>query len=686
VKITDSKVIGSIVIISIFLAAGVYFRFSDVQTAWKICRNTNPDLKYCVYDIEREGKGITQVEILTHNIETASPDDFIRWRITKDDITVYNGRFIGARAKWYVDYYKTYGTDEWVNLKRKVKKVSLKLEEFRKDGFVILRKDTEYYATKSLSGTGGHLIEEFKVGQDWHKYSVRWIPSEERMNYKHRLRWKVDSFGIGVNHEGVYKKTMLFDFDRSVVVNWMDAAEDFNFATLTSKNLEVNFKEKTGEIYIDPSIGIGRAANDFFSLESSTSQCLGRCEAVFTISNPLPVTIDTGDTGEFAIEFKKRSHRSNNLREWYIEVEETIEYDANMPVRGSKDVWTCIEGDKCFWSKEIVGYSLEKKIYRKWVKTNFNDIVLEPGETKRIKLVGFKIPKTGENDVDWIPIIAGFRISEHAWWNSNWQNKKQIFVPNNANLNKGATILAEVDLSALTVRSDLYDVRMVDENLNLEIGVDIQGTSSSTDANLGFFLNHPIAAGQTDVNYYYMYYNNPDASAPTNLNYEHTSVCNFEDSPCNFTAGDQNSGTVKFGVYSYGAADTTDNITISSLGGYKDFNYSTWFYTEDLGGYTLLDLSVWPYDICKAGIINTGELAYYDGAGARFISLGSASANTWYYLTINYADNASDVNSCSYTFIDASGPTRFCCISMIADPAISILSLTILIMACLTLQ
>lgn len=650
-NIKDKQVIGAIVVFAVLLGSGAYFYFSDVQTIWNACLNENPDLKYCVYSVEREDKGITQVELLTHNITTEDPTDFIRWRMSKDELTLYNGRFIGAKAKWYVDYLKTYGTDEWVNLQRKVRKIELEIETHPEDGFVILRKTTEYYATKSRSGTGGHLIEEFKVGQDWHKYTVEFIPSDNRMNTTHRLRWKLNSFGIGLEAERILKNDLILEFDRLVMVNWIDAQKDFNYGTLTSNNLEVIFNDKKGGNYfLDPSIGIGLAANDYFTLISNTDQCLSKCEAIFSITNPTDSLIETSDVRKYKFDFSRKSLESNNLKGWYVEVEEPVDY--NYALTDTKEICEKEDVNKdgidCWNEDYVSGYEIRERL--EWQRKPINSIILAPLETKRVKIVGEKIPKTGENNIDWVPTVAGFRISEHAWWNSNWVNKRPIFLVAQ-DLNKWTTQELQIDFTdgnfSGKVLANLDDVRVVDENVFVELARVLTGTSSDTDANLFFRMNNALSSGASSAELnetYYIYYNNSGASAPTDRNAAMTTVCGWEDDETNCAyeviGGSTISWDSKFGNNSR-LIDNGDSIRSNIPLGFQsqDYNYSVYWSTDSTtaDGKILYTRSAIDADLCYMQLAGDGLVHYFDG-GSNLTVPYVYDINTWYRSELLYED------------------------------------------------
>lgn len=84
-----------------------------------------------------------------------------------------------------------------------------------------------------------------------------------------------------------------------------------------------------------------------------------------------------------------------------------------------------------------------------------------------------------------------------------------------------------LDFSAMNIQcADLNDLRIVDENQDVELKRDVFGTSSSTDGNVTFELANPIEVGEHD-GIFYIYTNNNACPAPTGLDI--TILEDFED-------------------------------------------------------------------------------------------------------------------------------------------------------------
>ena len=120
-------------------------------------------------------------------------------KINNDNFTFYSNRYIAAQDYWYVEYYKTYGTDEWVTLNRKPSLINTFINETESE-YNIYRR-TPYYGTASNKGTAGVLysswsfnkkpqsIEDFPTS-----YNTRFVPNLGLTTKPrtYRLIWKID--------------------------------------------------------------------------------------------------------------------------------------------------------------------------------------------------------------------------------------------------------------------------------------------------------------------------------------------------------------------------------------------------------------------------------------------------------------------------------------------------------------
>ena len=167
-KWTFSIIVGMVVLLSI---AGVRLYNSD----YKLLFTDMPEQDVFILEYDAGNK----IEIVTRS----SVCDYALFRVTKDVFSAKCGYRKLLDAKWYLEYYKTYGEDEWVRLQRKPSLISLDVSQ-TDEGFII-KKVTPYYATKSRSGSAGNLIETFYVTKDRVKSSLEFVTP-----YKTR-RWRV---------------------------------------------------------------------------------------------------------------------------------------------------------------------------------------------------------------------------------------------------------------------------------------------------------------------------------------------------------------------------------------------------------------------------------------------------------------------------------------------------------------
>jgi hypothetical protein len=242
------------------------------------------------------------------------------------------------------------------------------------------------------------------------------------------------------------------------------------------------------------------------------------------------------------------------------------------------------------------------------------------------------------------------------WWNANWASKKAIQLPNQ-DMNAGETIQIEgINFSGMNVLANLNDVRVVDENLNVELDRLCDGTSASTDGNCFFFTDYNFTKNDSDMNTtYYLYYGNPVAGAPPDSNVERARVCNFELGNCEISGTTiQQKAVVKFGMWdgstiTNGAARFFDSSF--STNGMWDWNYSGWIRAADATQYSVFRISAAVDHVCSIGVFNDAFYILYNGDESEAY-FGTSADDTWYKFIIHYKDG--DAN-CGYQIKDSTG-------------------------------
>jgi len=226
-KWTFSIIIGTIVLLSI---AGVRLYNSD----YKLLFTEMPQQDVFILEYDSGNK----VEIVTRS----SVCPYALFRVTKDVFSVKCGYRRLLDAKWYLEYFKTYGDDEWVRLQRKPSLISLDVSQ-TENGFTI-KKITPYYATKSRSGSAGNLIETFEITKDRVKSSL-----EFDTQYTSR-RWRV-IWNTEPNIEVIDDQSDFLKLKKELNIFFADelfASRQDNFAY---------YEEQTGSFKIDPLILFG---------------------------------------------------------------------------------------------------------------------------------------------------------------------------------------------------------------------------------------------------------------------------------------------------------------------------------------------------------------------------------------------------------------------------------------------
>ncbi|KKK63785.1 hypothetical protein LCGC14_2990790, partial [marine sediment metagenome] len=226
-KWTLSIIVGTLILLSI---AGVRLYSSDYK--YLIASMPEQDVFILEYDSGNK------IEIVTKS----SVCDYALFRVTKDKFSAKCGYRKLLDTQWYLEYYKTYGTDEWVRLNRKPSLISLDVSK-TENGFLI-KKVTPYYATKSRSGSAGNLIETFDVTKDRVKSSLEF--ETKYTNRKWRVIWKttpnIEVIEDKANYLLLEKQLNIF-FDDALFASRQD-----NYAY---------YQEQSGSFKIDPLIQFG---------------------------------------------------------------------------------------------------------------------------------------------------------------------------------------------------------------------------------------------------------------------------------------------------------------------------------------------------------------------------------------------------------------------------------------------
>lgn len=240
-----------------------------------------------------------------------------------------------------------------------------------------------------------------------------------------------------------------------------------------------------------------------YKLISNTDQCLTDCEAVGK-------TITYQEEKLFSnMEFEDEEGNSKSLlyniylleTKENVEEQDTFEYKCTEYLDNASKPQESCENVKN-GTQEIIIYT------NQWNK--YNGELLPTGEyTWRITA-----KKGILENIDWIGSAFGERFTEWAWWNSNWNKKKQIVFTENNNTNVlnysiNITVVYDSDMNA-----DYSDLRFLDTSESTEIPYWIMNTST-TKAKVWIRIPSLSASGTTNI---YMYYNNSGASTTSLIN------------------------------------------------------------------------------------------------------------------------------------------------------------------------
>ena len=276
-KFTLSAIVGTIILL-------VIGGFTLYSTDYKYLLTSLPDKDIFILEYDSGNK----VEIVTRS----SVCPYALFRVTKDGFAAKCGWRRILDTKWYLEYYKTYGEDEWVRLQRKPRLISLEVSETT-NGFLI-KKVTPYYATKSRSGTAGRLIEIYKVTPDSVKASLEFVTDYTTRRW--RVIWKTTP-----NVEVVEDNPASLVLDKNLNIFF----EDVLFASRVDDL--AYYEEQKGGFKIDPLIKFGNLTEAGTMGTFKYGYCDDECDNLGNVSFE-------SDSGAFSTEYLSGWIWSNLLR------------------------------------------------------------------------------------------------------------------------------------------------------------------------------------------------------------------------------------------------------------------------------------------------------------------------------------------------------------------------------------
>lgn len=287
-----------------------------------------------------------------------------------------------------------------------------------------------------------------------------------------------------------------------------------------------------------------------FELISNTDYCLVDCEAVLKMNTDgIGRFLPTKENNDYKMEFIK-GRRANDISEYSIEIGELQLYYVDEPILSmvkekiviDYNISGCSVGFnqknfKC--EKEtnveyVSGYKRVEKseiVYKDFFKGN----VIQPNSEYYIRIRAKKIPKLGNNDVDWVITVAGIRLKQYAWFYGGWTFKKSAVITNNSgvvDVDLDYPLTFSLDTATLVgagkLQADCDDIRVVcDDVTEKEYSFDI---CNNVDTNFYLLNDEVITASGTNSDCY-VYYGNVGASAPvfdTDMHVEHDGTAGYD--------------------------------------------------------------------------------------------------------------------------------------------------------------
>lgn len=349
-----------------------------------------------------------------------------------------------------------------------------------------------------------------------------------------------------------------------------------------------------------------------YSLIENTEQCLINCEA-----RGKAVLYSPGKLFDDLNFIDKRGLSLDINAKYLIKTIETYEVEVPDTYKEvcEKVASNLTKGDYENSCYEIVdSYKKETRENEVWVEYKGEE--LKAGEYEW-KVQGTKSPTKA---IDFIPTARGKAFNEWAWWNGDWQFKREI----NLSTSSGYTstnysIRLNVSYSA-NMKSDFADLRFINGSENAELGywINTTGTSNGNYADVYVRVPENITTSNLSI---YMYYGNPSATT--------TSSCPSAFLFCDLADSDNSASWLKNSEPSGQNTGATPSLSWGS-GEY------TITITENRGGWVYAPINITSDKIeILVDMKNQGALNPQPGLGLRRDTAFATGTNYGQFVTYN---------------------------------------------------
>jgi len=264
-----------------------------------------------------------------------------------------------------------------------------------------------------------------------------------------------------------------------------------------------NYDEDTNSITIKNAFGLPLIGNDLakYTLTKNTDHCLIDCSAEGIVE------IFNEDKLFSKMEFEKSNGEINNLN-YRLFINHTDSYEVEV-IENKEVCETIIDKNNTINECEhiFVGSHKETRYNSYWKP--YEGEVLNTG-VYQWRIEGKKNPS---DKIDWIGTAQGKRLSEWAWWDGDWQYKRNITITNNDGsnaVNETYTVNLTIDTTGVKFQDDCDDIRIVLADIQ-EIDSEVLYCNTAN-TRVRWNMNSSLAAGGTNTSFK-IYYGNSDATA-----------------------------------------------------------------------------------------------------------------------------------------------------------------------------
>lgn len=258
-------------------------------------------------------------------------------------------------------------------------------------------------------------------------------------------------------------------------------------------------------IKIVNAFGLGNDIAEY-KLVSNTDQCLADCYAIINVT----LYKEEAFFDNLMLVDKNGRDRQNKLFKLHYLVEDKEDIrvdDYGMVCNNVYNKTTHLMNKIC--NREVIGSHEEEVITYDWKRYKGNEDM--PIGDYQLKI---SVKKDIKDNVDWIIDTMGIVLDDWAWWNNNWDYKRNITIQENAGqAADNYTVWINLTFSPNMSYGNFSDIRFVDATESIELGFWQERLFPNISAEYRVNVPNLVASDNVTI---FAYYGNPTAAEGSN--------------------------------------------------------------------------------------------------------------------------------------------------------------------------